>query len=1425
MGKGKKQVELNEDAFLGAEEILGEGFSSSELLPSNYPGKSDASENIEMNKGFSTLKFPVSILPKLSFTLSNFTLPHSAHFGVHRGGNKYRCFPTVVSELPVRKSKNPVRLKMEGDMFKLTADNYSYWKPMMEDHLYCKDLNSRREDQKRLEILNRKTVAMIRKYIDKSLFEHVSTYTDAYELWTKLESMIQKKTPRNKAHLVRRLVKLEYSGDQNMIEHLNTFKGIVNQLMKADMKIDDELQALLLLSSLPESWDTLVVTLSNSAPDGKLSLDNITDSLLNEESRRKERGSSSYSEANVVENRGRSEHRSKGKREKSRGRFKSRSKGLTCFYCGKDGHKKLECRFLKRDQKNGTVHPDVVDPKKKLEEKTTTAVVSDDTNVFLISEVNYLNIAFDDCTWIVDTRASFHVTPHEGFFSSYQKGDFGTVKMGNHVTSKIVGIGEVTLTTENGTRLVLKEVRHVPEMRLNLISVGKLDDAGMNNQFSDGKWKLCRGSMIVARGKKEGSLYCMQGKTYKGETNVAQEESKELWHKRLGHMSEKGLEILAKDHLQSIKRQPLELCEDCLVGKQRRVSFRRSENGRRKDHILDLVHSDVCSTSKKSLGGAQYFVTFIDDHSRKLWVYPLKRKDEVLRIFKEFHTSVERETGRKLKCLRSDNGGEYRGPFEHYCKTHGIKHEKVPPKTPQMNGVAERFNRTIAEKVRSMLSHAKLPKSFWGEAVVTAADLINLSPSRPLNGKIPEEVWSGKKASYRNLRVFGCKASVHIPKDERAKLDAKAKDCIYLGSPRDEFGFRLWDPANRKIVRSRDVVFFENQTIQDIKKVEKPTLKLISDQSPIVINNSGGETPQAEPELQLDEMAEEADQPNLTEVDQLIEETPQEPQLRRSTRQKQPSRRYFSDEYVNFTDEGEPQSFVEAMEMKDKEKWLQAMEEEMQSLKENHTYDLVELPKERRALQNKWVFKLKNEENNPSPRYKAQIVVKGCNQKKGIDFDEIFSPVVKMTSIRAILGLAAKLDLEIEQLDVKTTFLHGDLEEEIYMKQPEGFEEPGKEHLVCRLKKSLYGLKQAPRQWYKKFDSFMIQHSFKKTSVDHCVFVKHYENGESVILLLYVDDMLIVGKEKIKIAALEKALSKSFAMKDLGAVKKILGMKISRDRSRRMLWVSQEDYIEKILKRFNMHNAKSARVPIAGHFKLSKSQCPKNEEEKEEMSKVPYSSAMGSLMYAMVCTRPDIGYAVGVVSRFLSNPGKEHWEAVKWILRYLRGSAKRSLCFGNGDLKLIGYSDSDMAGDVDSRKSTSGYLITFAGGAVSWQSKLQKCVTLSTAEAEYVAVTEASKEMLWMKNFLSELGHDQDDYVVNCDNQSTIHLTKNPMFHSRSKHIDVRYHWIREALDEKKLKIEKIHTDLNWSDMMTKSIPTKKVEDCCQGAGILVTSN
>uniref|UniRef100_A0A2N9HK67 Reverse transcriptase Ty1/copia-type domain-containing protein n=1 Tax=Fagus sylvatica TaxID=28930 RepID=A0A2N9HK67_FAGSY len=339
--------------------------------------------------------------------------------------------------------------------------------------------------------------------------------------------------------------------------------------------------------------------------------------------------------------------------------------------------------------------------------------------------------------------------------------------------------------------------------------------------------------------------------------------------------------------------------------------------------------------------------------------------------------------------------------------------------------------------------------------------------------------------------------------------------------------------------------------------------------------------------------------------------------------------------------------------------------------------DLVELPKGKKALRNKWVFKLKKD-GEKLVKYKARLVVKGFNQKQGIDFDEIFSPVVKMSFIQVILGLTASLDLELEQMDVKTAFLHGDLEEEIYMVQLEGFEAKGKEH--------------------------------KGTQ------------GQMQIIVCMSDNFLM------------KELFKSFDMKDLGPARQILGMQILRDRKAKKLWLSQEKYIERVLERFNMKHAKLVSTPLGGHFKLSKKSCPSSNKEKENMASIPYSSAVGSLMYAMVCTRPDIAHAVGVVSS--SKP------------------------------VLEGYTNADMAGDLDGRKSTSRFLFTFVGGAVSWQPKLQKCVSLSTTEAEYIAATEAGKEMLWMKRFLQDLGLKQDEYVVHCDSQSALDLSKNSTYHS-----------------------------------------------------------
>ncbi|KAG9446519.1 hypothetical protein H6P81_012647 [Aristolochia fimbriata] len=418
-----------------------------------------------------------------------------------------------------------------------------------------------------------------------------------------------------------------------------------------------------------------------------------------------------------------------------------------------------------------------------------------------------------------------------------------------------------------------------------------------------------------------------------------------------------------------------------------------------------------------------------------------------------------------------------------------------------------------------------------------------------------------------------------------------------------------------------------------------------------------------------------------------------------------------------------------------------------------------------------------------------------------------------MISIRTILSIVAVKGLYLEQLDVKTAFLHGDLEEEIYMRQPASFEVIGKESRVCKLKRSLYGLKQALRQWYLKFDRFMLDIGFARSNADHCVYLQRFNDGDYIILTLYVDDMLVAGTNMKKIDDLKKRLANQFSMKDLGEAKQLLGMQITRDKKKKKLWLSQEGYVKKVLERFNMHESKAVTTTLGSQFKLSKEQGAKSDEEIAHMKTVSYASAIWSLMYAMVSTRPDIAHAVGVVSRFMKNPGKEHWEAVKWIFRYLKGTSDYCLCFGGNNIDVKGFVDSDHAGDRDNGRSTSGYVFTVGGIAVSWVSKLQKVVALSSTEAEYVAATKASKEYIWLKSLMNELGFDNACRLYS-DSQSAIHLAKNSAFHSRTKHIHLRYHFIRTLLEEGQLKLEKIDGKKNPADMLTKPVEGQKLSLC-----------
>lgn len=347
------------------------------------------------------------------------------------------------------------------------------------------------------------------------------------------------------------------------------------------------------------------------------------------------------------------------------------------------------------------------------------------------------------------------------------------------------------------------------------------------------------------------------------------------------------------------------------------------------------------------------------------------------------------------------------------------------------------------------------------------------------------------------------------------------------------------------------------------------------------------------------------------------------------------------------------------------------------------------------------------------------MVAKGFTQREGIDFNEVFSPVVKHRSIRLLLAITAKWDLELEHMDVRTAFLHGNLEEKIYMHQPEGFVTKRKEDQVCYLKKSLYGLKQSARQWNKRFDDFMMKKYFKRSKYDQCVYFKHVTNTMVIYLLLYVDDILIACPDLNEIMKLKSHFKLEFDMKDLGPTRVILGMEIKRDRTRRLVHLSQKGYVTRVLGKFGMLDAKAVSTPLAPHFKLTRDQAPEPDEEKEYMNTVPYASVVGSIMYAMICTRPDLAYAVSLVSRFMANPGKSHWQALKWIMRYLKGTIELGLIYGGvntGEEAVTGYIDSDYAGSIDTRKSLTGYIFTIFGTAMSWKATLQPVVALSTTE-------------------------------------------------------------------------------------------------------------
>jgi hypothetical protein len=850
-----------------------------------------------------------------------------------------------------------------------------------------------------------------------------------------------------------------------------------------------------------------------------------------------------------------------------------------------------------------------------------------------------------------------------------------------------------------------------------------------------------------------------------------------------------------------------------------------------------------------------------------IFLYLMRHKSDVFACFKEWRGFAEALSGETVRTLRCDGGGEYgvaeyqTSVFNAFRREHSIALQHSAAGSPQSNGVAERANRTIMEASRAMLTAAGRPKSFWAFAVQTAAYVRNRSPSKVLNRVTPFQAYFGSKPDLSILRVFGSDAFALVTK-HRDKLDAKTVPLIFVGySDEVKGGLRLFNPVTKKVVvRRATEVWCEEPTDGSmlVPPVEpsQPSQLPNRPRSDSFDEDAWEEKKMGPPVSQPTEGAPSQPIPSSGRIGTrsnpsppVVAHGPLPSALKQLTDHMTPSGTgkdipaAVHQALMAFVEEAsdderhclsvmleelssnlvEPSTFEEAISGPDKEFWWIAMGEEIESQTEAETWILVELPDGRIAIGCRWVYKLKRNADGTVTRYKARLVAKGYLQKEGIDFTETFAPVARMSDLRALLAIVAAEDLELHQMDVKTAFLNGDLTEDIYMQQPPGFISPNKRHLVCKLKKSLYGLRQAGRSWFKKIDSALIAMGFVPLSADNCIYVQR-SSEDTVYILLYVDDLLLACRLLRRLTSIKEKLSSLFSMKDMGEAQWILGLQITRDRPNRTLKICQSQYIDAIVKRFRMEDSVAQSTPCDVGMDLRKPTTPATPAEVEEMRNVPYSAAVGAIMYAMLGTRPDIAYAVSVLSQFMHDPRPTHWKAVKRVLRYLKGTRHYSLTYGVGHPPhFYGFTDSNWAGDKGDRRSTCGYVFFLHGGAINWRSRKQKSVALSSVEAEYVAASEAARDAAHWRSFLSDIGTSlllPGPVTIHCDSQGAIALSKNPEHHDRSKHIDIIFHWIRQQQAEGLIRLEYRNTNAMVADVLTKPLTKDRHVELTAAMGV-----
>jgi hypothetical protein len=848
-------------------------------------------------------------------------------------------------------------------------------------------------------------------------------------------------------------------------------------------------------------------------------------------------------------------------------------------------------------------------------------------------------------------------------------------------------------------------------------------------------------------------------------------------------------------------------------------------------------------------------MTLIDDKSRKTWVYFLKKKSEALSKFRIFTEMVELETGKKIKRTRTDGGGEYMSTaFKNYLQERGIRRQSTTANTPQSNGVAERMNRSLLEKARSMMQAASVPRFLWAEAISTATYLLNRSPTHSSPNTTSEGTYTKHRPNLSNIRIFGSKTYVHIHKDHRDKLASTAIEGILLGIDSEKKAYRCYIPSQRQVIISRDVRIDESQfSSQTLSSSSAPLLDSPSHVSassspllpmPSIASSSSPRFPHSShfsgpddhipPSISFptppsitttipSAASTSSTQPPLLPLPSILPKPPQpsaRPQRIRSAPYKLqdyaavattvdeppdlscPPIDWFAlqMDVVEELTQRELASFAEAT--KDP-LWQAAMEQEIDNLKRNQTWELVPPTPGQKPISVKWVFRLKHIDSphGESPRFKhkARLVARGFEQHEGVDFYETFAPVVKWVTIRCVIALSAHFGWTCHHLDVKTAFLNSQLSETVLMYQPPGFTTPGEQaDWLCLLRRALYGLRQSPRAWYGRIDTYLRKLGLTRNPADHNLYHLQ-EGGLILILVLYVDDLMISGNHTSKIHWLIQQLEGEFEMTNLGQLHMYLNVDFITTSSG--IFMSQQRYIIEMLADFGMTSCKAAVTPLPEGFKAD------HDDASGPTDPEQYRRIVDKLLY-LTNSRPDLAYNVGVISRFMSKPNKTHLDMARHILRYVHATCSFGIQYRRGgNFDLRGYTDADWAGDILDRKSTSGYFFQLGEGPISWCSKKQPTVALSSTEAEYRVLTEGAKEATWLRLLLNNLGMFPDSTVmIMCDNMSCMKIARNPVFHARTKHVEVHYHYIREKLLSGEIDLQYLSTKDQVADILTKSL-------------------